>query len=153
MALSFLYQLVQRLLGLVRDDRKDALSKDAEILDLRHQLAVLRRQVVGVFAQLDRSMVTKRLRDGRMAKAATGRKAVGAYPYGYRGSGKGRDRDAAPYETEQVAVERIAQLRCSGGSYREIARALDAEGIQPRRARRWSAMSVHNIMLRTEGVA
>jgi len=44
-ALSFLYQLVQRLLGLVRDHRRDALSKDAEILVLRHQLAVLRRQV------------------------------------------------------------------------------------------------------------
>jgi hypothetical protein len=43
-ALSLLYQLVQRLLGLVRDQRKDALSKDAEILVLRHQLA-LRRQV------------------------------------------------------------------------------------------------------------
>jgi len=35
MALSFLYQLVQRLLGLVRDHRRDALSKDAEILVLR----------------------------------------------------------------------------------------------------------------------
>jgi transposase len=44
-ALSLLYQLVQRLLGLVRDYRKDAFSKDAEILVLRHQLAVLRRQV------------------------------------------------------------------------------------------------------------
>ena len=45
MALSFLYKLVQYLLGLVRDHRRDALSKDAEILVLRHQLAVLRRQV------------------------------------------------------------------------------------------------------------
>ena len=44
-ALSFLYRLARRLLGLVRDHRKDALSKDAEILVLRHQLAVLRRQV------------------------------------------------------------------------------------------------------------
>ena len=45
MALSFLYQSGPRLFGLVRDHRKDALSKDAEILVLRHQLAVLRRQV------------------------------------------------------------------------------------------------------------
>lgn len=45
MALSFLYQLVRRLLGLVRDNRSDAFSKDAELLVLRHQLAVLRRQV------------------------------------------------------------------------------------------------------------
>lgn len=36
-------------------------------------------------------MVTKRLRDGRKAKAAEGRKAVGdyGYGYGYRGTGNG----------------------------------------------------------------
>jgi DNA invertase Pin-like site-specific DNA recombinase len=40
------------------------------------------RQVMGVFAELDRKMVAKRLRDGRLAKAAAGRKAVGDYPFG-----------------------------------------------------------------------
>jgi hypothetical protein len=40
-ALSFLYQLVRRMLGLVRVRRMDALSKDAEIPVLRQQLAVL----------------------------------------------------------------------------------------------------------------
>jgi hypothetical protein len=44
-ALSFLYQLLRRLLGLVRAHRTDAFSKEAEILVLRHQLAVLHRQV------------------------------------------------------------------------------------------------------------
>jgi hypothetical protein len=33
-------------------------------------------------------MVVKRLRDGRVAKATTGRKATDSYPYGYAGSGK-----------------------------------------------------------------
>ena len=40
------------------------------------------RQVMGVFSELDHSMVAKRLRDGRLAKAAAGRKAVGDYPFG-----------------------------------------------------------------------
>jgi putative transposase len=44
-ALSFLYRLAWRLLGLVRARRMDAVKKDAEILVLRHQLAVLLRQV------------------------------------------------------------------------------------------------------------
>lgn len=110
------------------------------------------RQVMGVFAQLDRAMVAKRLRDGRMAKAAAGRKAVGDYPYGFRGTGKGRDRDAGPNQAEQAAIHRLVELRRQGMSYRHIAEALDAEGHKPRRAASWSAMSVRNVAIR-EGVA
>ena len=44
MALSFVYRLLRRLFGLLRVHRMGAFSKDAEILVLRHQLAVLRRQ-------------------------------------------------------------------------------------------------------------
>ena len=58
MALSFLYQLLGRLLGLVRAHRTDAFSKEAEILVLRHQLAVLRREVVRPrFSCSDRALV------------------------------------------------------------------------------------------------
>jgi DNA invertase Pin-like site-specific DNA recombinase len=106
------------------------------------------RQVMGVFAELDRKNVTKRLRDGRRAKAETGRKAVGAYGYGYRGAGKGRDRDAAPDPSEQVAVRRIMELRGQGASYRQIAAVLDAEGLPPRRASHWQPMSIRSVVER-----
>ena len=106
------------------------------------------RQVMGVFAELDRKMVAKRLRDGRLAKAAAGRKAVGDYPFGYAAAGKGRERDAGPTEAEQKAVARIVELRRAGRSYREIASALDAEGHKPRRAACWSAAAVRNVALR-----
>jgi DNA invertase Pin-like site-specific DNA recombinase len=106
------------------------------------------RQVVGVFAELDRRLVVKRLRDGRAAKLAAGRKATGAYPYGYSGAGKGRQRDAAPHAIEQTAVRRIMEMRAAGASYRSIAAALDTEGLQPRRALAWSAMSVRNVAVR-----
>jgi DNA invertase Pin-like site-specific DNA recombinase len=106
------------------------------------------RQVMGVFSELDHSMVAKRLRDGRLAKAAAGRKAVGDYPFGYSGTGKGRERDVGPSAAEQKAGARIVELRRAGRSYREIATALDAEGHKPRRAVSWSAAAVRNITLR-----
>jgi DNA invertase Pin-like site-specific DNA recombinase len=106
------------------------------------------RQVAGVFAELDRKAIVKRMRDGRRAKAAEGRHAVGQYRYGYTGQGKGRDRDAAPRADEQRAVARIVELRRAGQSYRTIAAALDAEGLRPRRAASWSAMAVRNVAQR-----
>lgn len=106
------------------------------------------RQVIGIFAELDRRTTVKRLRDGRAAKQAAGKHATGSYRYGTQGAGKGRDRDAAPNPAEQAAVTRIRALRAEGRSYREIAAALDAEGHKPRRAASWSAMSVRNVAMR-----
>jgi hypothetical protein len=45
MALSSLYCVVVGLFGLLRARWADELAKEAEIMALRHQLAVLRRQV------------------------------------------------------------------------------------------------------------
>lgn len=106
------------------------------------------RQVQGVFAELDRKTVVKRLRDGRRAKAAEGKHATGAYPFGYRGVGKGRARDAGPRADEQATIARIIELRAAGHSYRAVAAMLDAEGAPPRRAASWSAASVRNVATR-----
>ena len=58
MALSFLYSLVRRVAELLRVPRMDAAANGAEILVLRHQLAVLRRQVARPrFSSSDRALI------------------------------------------------------------------------------------------------
>lgn len=58
MVLSFLYRVAHHALGFVRANRKDDVAKDAEILVLRHQLRVLRRQVARPrFNRSDRAVI------------------------------------------------------------------------------------------------
>lgn len=103
------------------------------------------RQMAGVFAQLDRAMITKRLRDGMKAKRAAGKHATGDYAYGWQGAGKGRERDAAPLDSEQQGVDLIRSMRADGATLRSIADALHDAGIKPRRADRWAPQTIANI--------
>jgi hypothetical protein len=62
-ALCFLYRLVRRVGDFVLVHRMDDLAKDAEILLLRHQLAVLRRQASRPrFSWTDRALVATLVR-------------------------------------------------------------------------------------------
>ena len=55
---SFLYRLVHRAFGALKLARRDTFAKDAEILVLRHQVAVLRRQVgLARFTWSDRALI------------------------------------------------------------------------------------------------
>jgi putative transposase len=56
--LSFVYRLVHRTFGLLKLAKRDTIAKDAEILVLRHQVAVLRRQVGRArFTWSDRALI------------------------------------------------------------------------------------------------
>jgi DNA invertase Pin-like site-specific DNA recombinase len=101
------------------------------------------RQVQGVFAQLERSLVAKRMKDGRRLKAEQGAHAVGQHPFGQRSGGPGRD--GVVHDDERVVVQRIVQLRKQGASYRAVCAALDAEGLRPRRAESWQPAVVRRI--------
>ena len=58
MALSFLYRLLRSLIEFARVHRTGAIDKDAEILVLRQQLAVLRRQIARPrFSWSDRALI------------------------------------------------------------------------------------------------
>jgi DNA invertase Pin-like site-specific DNA recombinase len=105
------------------------------------------RQMVGVFSQLERSMITARLRAGRRLKASRGEFAgFGSPPFGFKAAGGQLVED----EDEQRALALIRRLHRQGRSLREIAHALEAAGHNPRRAARWHAESIRRIRDRYE---
>lgn len=111
-------------------------------------IRTLMRQMMGVIAEFDRRQTVKKLRDGRLAKAATGRHSVGDYAYGTRGGGKGRERDAVANDAEQAVLERMLQLRADGYSYRRICAALEEDNVPTRRKGRWQPDTVRKYLLR-----
>jgi DNA invertase Pin-like site-specific DNA recombinase len=103
------------------------------------------RQMAGVFFQLDRAMIVKRLRDGRRHKAEQGRYAHGRPPFGWRAEGGELLEDP----TEQAALARIRELRGQGQSLRAIGAALEAEGHHPRRGQHWAPNVLARIIERS----
>jgi DNA invertase Pin-like site-specific DNA recombinase len=98
------------------------------------------REMAGVFAGLERRMIAKRLRDGRVMKAAKGGHATGRYPYGWGPAG--------PVPDQQKALRRMRTLRAEGRSTRDIAEVMRAEGHPTARGGAWSAPVVARILKR-----
>jgi DNA invertase Pin-like site-specific DNA recombinase len=101
------------------------------------------RQFMGVFAQLDRAMIAKRMRNGRKAKAATGGYAgFGSPAYGQRAE----DRQLIADDREQAVIARMAEIRGGGASYRAVAATLNAEGLPPKRGGQWYPQTVSRVL-------
>ena len=116
------------------------------------------RQMMGVFSQLERGMITARLRAGRAAK----RYAYGSPPFGWRAD-KTSPTGFARVPVEQRVIERILAWRADGVPMREMARRLNAEEIPPKRraadrnsprgnqAPIWSVSSIRRVLARHDG--
>jgi DNA invertase Pin-like site-specific DNA recombinase len=100
------------------------------------------RQMAGVFAQLDRAMITKRLRNGRITKKQQGGYAGGRPPFGWKAEAGALVVDAK----EQATLKRIRQLQKNRTSLRKMVAILEAEGHRPRAAKRWSAQTLSQVL-------
>ena len=107
------------------------------------------RQMAGVFAQLDRSMVVKRLRNGRQTKAQQGGYAYGSPAFGQRSV----DRQLVTDVHEAAVAERIVTMRRAGRSLRQIAAELNAEGIASKRGGTWHPLTVERVIARVSVTA
>jgi DNA invertase Pin-like site-specific DNA recombinase len=95
----------------------------------------LMRQMIGAFAEYEKSMIVLKLRGARVRMRAAEGRCEGRKPYGDR-----------PGEAE--VIERILSLRDAGKAMDAIAETLNTEGVAPRSGSRWYASSVRNVLLR-----
>lgn len=110
--------------------------------DPRDPMRTAMRQMRGVFHQLDRAMIVKRLTEGREAKGRRGGYAFGAPRYGKQAI----DNELAD-KAEEAAVEaRMKQWQSEGLSYRAIAARLNEEGVPSKRGGKWHPATVQRLL-------
>jgi DNA invertase Pin-like site-specific DNA recombinase len=97
-------------------------------------------QMQGIFAELDKSMLIKRLHKARLKVKKEKGRCEGQKPYG-----------ATPQEAEilkRVRYMRRSSKYQSGMTYQAIADKLNEEGITTKRGRQWTPVLVYNILKR-----
>ena len=90
------------------------------------------RQMMGVFAQYDKSQIVLKLKAARMRKRAKEGSCEGRKPFGH-------------YEGEQAAIERM-RVMARTLSVRGIATKLNAEGVPTRTGKPWRDAVVGRIL-------
>jgi site-specific DNA recombinase len=123
---SILKDLIRRGFELISVSEPDLCSSDP------YRSAM--RQMLGVFAELDRKTIVLKLRAARNRKKAQTGRCEGRKPFGH-------------YDGESEIRTRILGLRVSGGNYENIAKALNGEGLKTRSGGQWYPATVRRILL------
>jgi DNA invertase Pin-like site-specific DNA recombinase len=95
---------------------------------------VAMRQMMGVFAELDRKSIVYKLRAARQRKRAQMGHCEGRKAFGFRAG-------------EDVTIARMKSLRATGQTWEQIAKTLNEENLKPRKSKQWYATSVRRIVL------
>jgi DNA invertase Pin-like site-specific DNA recombinase len=93
------------------------------------------RQIMGVFAEYEKSMLVAKLRGARERMKAKNGRCEGRKPYGF-------------YAGEQRTVERMRQLRADRLGFDRIAQQLTNEGLLNRVGKAWGGQAVNRILTR-----
>ena len=97
----------------------------------------LMRQIMGAFAEYDRTMIVLKTRAARERIRKSGKRCEGRKPFGFRNG-------------ERVVLDRILKMHTDGVNYETIAKTLNAEGVKTRTKSEWYAATIRNIVLRND---
>lgn len=127
---------------------KELLLEGVEVLSVAESfngtdsIMVAMRQIVGVFAQLERGRITERLLSGRRKKLDGGGYAGGRPPTGY--TVKNHELVIDPEGAKIIRY--IRKLRMARMSFEKIASRLNSERITTRNGARWYASGIHRLL-------
>lgn len=93
------------------------------------------RQMLGVFAELDRKTIVLKLRAARQRKKQQTGRCEGRLPYG-------------AYAAEVETLARLKSLRTQGLNYQQIAAALNHDGVKSRSRGEWYPATIRRILLK-----
>jgi DNA invertase Pin-like site-specific DNA recombinase len=96
------------------------------------------RQMMGVFAQYDKSQIVLKLRGARLRKRAKEGRCEGRKPFGF-------------YEGEAAALARVKALRVEGLGFDRIAARLNQESVPTRTGKPWHGVVVNRILTGKRG--
>ena len=123
---SILKDLIRRGFELISVSEPDLCSSDP------YRSAM--RQMLGVFAELDRKTIVLKLRAARNRKKAQSGRCEGRKPFGH-------------YEGESLVLSHIRDLHLQGLNYEQSAKALNNEGIKTRSGGKWFPATIRRILL------
>jgi DNA invertase Pin-like site-specific DNA recombinase len=121
-----------------------ALHSISEKLDTQNALGRFFFTLTASLAEMERNVIAERTTAALAHKKANGEKLGGECPYGFTCV----DGKLLPDVTEQRTIRRIEELKASGHSSREIAKALTKEGLLTRKGTRWTHTQILRIIKR-----
>lgn len=102
------------------------------------------RQMIGMFAELERNTIVGRLSKGKTTKAKQGYKPCGKSPFGYQWS---HDRKTVNIvESEADIVKQIFQLNSDGIGYQAIASTLNKQKKFKHNQKQWSREDIYRTL-------
>ncbi len=110
--------------------------------DMEDPLQKAFKRIADIFAELEKDMITMRLKEGRINNAKNGVRGSGAIAFGYKKTG-----DKLEINPEEAKwVEKIFRWASKGRSYSKIAELLNRNGIVTRRGGLFQIESVKYIL-------
>lgn len=106
------------------------------------------RQMVAVFAELEKNRIADRLVSGRRNKAENGQKASGNCPFGYKYQydSNGKNPIVVVDDVQAAIVKNMFSMYLQGNSLQAIATRLNDDGTLNARGNQWSKQAVKVIL-------